>query len=108
KIVDDHPRRHAALFVQLHTGHLHRILRVSSPFCSTCEEREETVHHFLMSCPAYTRYRVALKAELDTQAQSLKGLLNDRNSIKAVLKYVARSKRLVNTFGDVSPPEQKK
>ncbi|KAG2031553.1 hypothetical protein BDR03DRAFT_1003103 [Suillus americanus] len=42
-----------------------------------------------------------MKAELGTRANSLKGLLNERKSIKAVLKYIARTKRLENTFGDI-------
>jgi len=49
-----------------------------------------------------------MKAELRTCAQCLSGLLNNGKSIKAVLKYIACTQRLASTFGDVSPPVQKK
>ncbi|KAG2035757.1 hypothetical protein BDR03DRAFT_867388, partial [Suillus americanus] len=83
--------------------HLHRISRLPSPTHPACEEREESVHHFLIACPAYARQRSIMKAELGMCANSLKGLLNKGKSIKAVLKYIARMKHLKNTFGDVSP-----
>ncbi|KAG2113217.1 uncharacterized protein F5147DRAFT_771067 [Suillus discolor] len=72
KIANEFPRWHTALLVQLHTGHaplnkhLFKIARVPSPMCPACEESEESVHHFLLSCPAYTRQRAILKAELGT------------------------------------------
>ncbi|KAG2043248.1 hypothetical protein BDR03DRAFT_851411, partial [Suillus americanus] len=99
---------------QLRTGHiplnkhLHKIARAPSPICPACEEKEKPVHHFLLSCPAYARHRAIMKAELGTCAQRLSGLLNDGKSIKAVLKYIACTQRLASTFGDVSPPAQKK
>ncbi|KIK35074.1 hypothetical protein CY34DRAFT_96741 [Suillus luteus UH-Slu-Lm8-n1] len=40
--------------------HLHRIARVPSPMCPACEEKEESVHHFLLSCPAYTKHRAIM------------------------------------------------
>ncbi|KAG2120526.1 uncharacterized protein F5147DRAFT_563012, partial [Suillus discolor] len=83
--------------------YLHRISRSTPPppppICPACEEREESVHHFVLSCPAYARHRASLKAELGMRAQSLKGLLNDGKSVKSVLKYIARTKCLKNTFG---------
>jgi hypothetical protein len=72
------------------------------------QRKEESVHHFLLSCPAYARHRAIMKAELGTHAQHLSGLLNDGKSVKAVLKYITRTQRLASTFGDVSPPAQKK
>ncbi|KAG2029191.1 hypothetical protein BDR03DRAFT_881577 [Suillus americanus] len=53
KLADDYPRKHATLLIQLRTGHiplnkhLHRISRSPSPTCPACEEREESVHHWI-------------------------------------------------------------
>ena len=113
KLADEYPRKHAALLVQLRTGHiplnkhLHRISKSPTPLCPSCEEREESVHHFLLTCPTYARQRATLQAVLGTRAHNLRDLLNGEESIKEVLKYIARTKRLSNTFGDVNPPEKK-
>lgn len=83
KLADGYPRKHAALLIQLRTGHiplnkhLHRISRAPSPICPACEEREESVHHFLLSCPAHARQRAIMKAEIRTRAHNLKDLLNE-------------------------------
>ncbi|KAG1887447.1 uncharacterized protein F5891DRAFT_1222290, partial [Suillus fuscotomentosus] len=88
--------------------HLHRIARSPSPHFPSCQEREESVHHFLFVCPTHATHRRKLKAELGTRAQQLKHLLNDEKCIESLFKYIARTKRFVSTFGDVTPPEKKK
>lgn len=59
KLVSDLPRRQASLFMQSRTGHAplnkhpHRIRSAGSPIYPACETREETVQHFVITCPAY-------------------------------------------------------
>ncbi|KAG2143391.1 uncharacterized protein EDB93DRAFT_1088328, partial [Suillus bovinus] len=45
--------------IQLRTGHipLNKLLHRIFSMCPACEEREESVHHFLLSCPVYTNTR---------------------------------------------------
>ncbi|KAG2737837.1 hypothetical protein P692DRAFT_20657274, partial [Suillus brevipes Sb2] len=58
--------RHSSLLFQLRTGHaplnkhLHCIAKAPSPICQQCRQREETVHHFIITCPQYTRQRHTL------------------------------------------------
>lgn len=53
----------AALYIQLRTGHaplnrhLHRIKATDSPVCPACNNAHETVHHYLLICPATERHR---------------------------------------------------
>ncbi|KAG2117577.1 hypothetical protein DEU56DRAFT_717063, partial [Suillus clintonianus] len=59
---------------QLRTGHaplnkhLFRIAKVPSPICQQCHRKEETVHHFLIACPAYTQQRLTLQNEIGPRA----------------------------------------
>jgi ribonuclease HI len=109
-IVDEYPRRHSSLLFQLRSGHvplnkyLHRISKSPSPRCQQCNEREETVHHFLVSCPKYARQRATLRNEIGPRASQLQHLLSNCNSTKALFTYIASTKRFVQTFGDVTPP----
>jgi len=57
------PHEQAAILIQLRMGHillrkyLNRIGKASSPMCRTCSHQRESVHHYLMTCPAYTEPR---------------------------------------------------
>ena len=59
RIVKDMPKHQSATLVQLCTGHialskhLHRISKADMPVCPCCRREEETVHHFLLRCPAH-------------------------------------------------------
>jgi hypothetical protein len=110
KLSEGLPRRHSSLLFQLRTGHtplnkyLHRIAKVPSPTCQKCHLREESVHHFLIVCPAYARQRHELQNEIAPRASHLKNLLNDRKCIKPLFRFIANTRRLEQTFGDVTPP----
>lgn len=53
------PCRHVSALLQLRTGHaplshhLARIKKVESPACPRCNANFETVHHYILICPAY-------------------------------------------------------
>lgn len=110
KLIEKLPRRHSSLLFQLRSGHaplnkhLHRIAKVPSPICLQCGEREETVHHFIITCPKYTTQCHALQFELGTQTNHLKNLLNNSKCIKPLLRFIASMHRMEQTFGDVTPP----
>ncbi|QRV93039.1 hypothetical protein RhiJN_21057 [Ceratobasidium sp. AG-Ba] len=59
KLAQTVPRRHASLLIQLRTGHiplnayLNRFGHVESANCPACDQRAETVEHYLTHCPAY-------------------------------------------------------
>ena len=105
------PRRHASAIIQLCTGHtplnhhLARIGKVPSPSCPNCDAAMETVHHFLFMCPAYEAPRRNLRVKVGPQKMDFKGLLADENNTRHLLKFLAQTKRLAPTFGNLNPPE---
>jgi ribonuclease HI len=111
--IADLPRKHGTLIFQLRTGHvalnkyLHRIGKAPSAKCQECNTHEETVHHFLLVCPRFARQRNALSLEIGPRQLHVKYLLSEIKGIKATLKYIARTKRMEQIFGDVTPPKEK-
>jgi len=107
------PRRHSSLLFQFRSGHaplnkhLFRIARAQTAICPNCNDAQESVHHFLIKCPAYTRQRNLLRHKLGVRANHVKNLLNDPKCVKPMLEFVARTRRLETVFGDVSPPKDK-
>ena len=60
-IINQLSRNQASILIQLRTGHiplnvvLHRIKRSDTPDCPHCKSGiRETIHHLLLTCPAYT------------------------------------------------------
>jgi ribonuclease HI len=112
KTIDTLPRRHSSLIFQLRTGHiplneyLHRIAKAPSARCPKCESYDESVHHFLLGCPEYAAHRATMRAEVGHHQCHIKYLLSERKGIRATLTYVARTRRLEATFGDVTPPKE--
>ena len=105
------PRRHSSLLFQLRSGHaplnkhLFRIARSQSAMCPQCNSAQESVHHFLLTCPAFIRQCNALRNKLGTRANHVKHLLNDPECIKPLFEYIASTRRLETVFGDVTPPK---
>ncbi|KAG2063387.1 hypothetical protein BDR04DRAFT_936807, partial [Suillus decipiens] len=92
---------------QLRTGHialnkhLHRIRKTPSAKCEKCNAHEETVHHFLLVCQSFIRQRNKLREEVGPRNCNLRYLLNEDKGMRATLKYIARTKRMEQSFGDV-------
>jgi hypothetical protein len=47
-----------------------------------------------------------MRAELGPKAHQLKYLLNEDKCTKSLVKFIARTRRLLSTFGDVTRPER--
>lgn len=112
-MIESFPRRHSSLLFQIRMGHvslnkhLFRISKSQTPRYLQCNAHEESVKHFLLECPKYLRQRAALRKEVGRRANQLQKLLNDRHCTGPLLRYIARTRRMENTFGDVTPPELK-
>jgi ribonuclease HI len=110
KCTENLTRAQTSLIMQLRTthaplnGHLHRIKRAPSPLCPACTRTAETVHHYLLDCRAHEHARTVLRRKLGSKAKSIKELLGNPKAMKATLTYIAATKRLLATFGDVTPP----
>jgi len=83
-------RRPASLLVQLRTRHiplnkhLFKIGKADSPICTICHSSDETVHHFLLQCPAYMTQRKHLEGKLKRGARSLRTLAESHDSVISV------------------------
>jgi len=108
KIVSFLPRRHASLLIQLRTGHiplsrhLFTIGKADSPTCTACRARDETVHHFLLTCTAFARQRRTLDRQLGLGARSLKCLLSSPKALPHLFNFINSTRRLRDSFGDVA------
>jgi len=102
-------RSQYSLIVQIRTGHfplmkyLHRINRADTPNCPNCVHppAEETVHHYLFECPAYINERWAMTLKLGRNAKSMEYIMNNKDALHELLKYMGKTKRLKELFGDV-------
>ena len=109
-LVDSLPRRHTSALVQLRTGHtplnhhLARIGKVPSPACARCGAAYKTVHHYVLMCPAYQKERSILRWKVGSRKMNLSSLLTERSALKELLRYLARTQRFTQVFGDLTPP----
>ena len=98
------PRTKASLMLQLRTGHialnkhLHCIGKSDTPTCPACGLEEETVRHFLVTCPAREGLRGEMRKELGRDAGSMQKLLADPETAPMVLRYVRSTGRLNKVF----------
>ena len=94
---------HMSMLVQLRTGHvplqkhLHRIGHADSPICPACQSSEETVHHYLMTCPAHNSHRRWLETHLRRVAKSIRVLLANPKMFPHLFRYIRDTKRFSNT-----------
>ncbi|KAG1795386.1 uncharacterized protein HD556DRAFT_1213484, partial [Suillus plorans] len=84
--------------VQLRTGHaplnkhLAKIKVADSPMCPTCEQREETVHHYILMCEEYQTQRDALRARTTARMLNLRALLNNpKHVVPHLFRYIAET-----------------
>ena len=105
-------RNQASLLTQFRTGHiplnvtLFRIKKAASPFCPHCGHgTPESIFHFLLICPHHASARRPLLAVLGRHAMSIPFLLGTKTGIPYFLRYVADTKRLKTTFGEIRPDD---
>ena len=101
------PRKLASILSQLRTGHaplakhLHRIGKTNSPICPACLQSEETVHHFMLHCPAHQAARQTLRNSTGSRNIDVTKIFTSPKTLCALFKYVAETGRFHNTFGDL-------
>jgi len=100
------------LIVQVHTGHislnarLHKIHKSETNKCPNCRDRRgnerarETVKHFLFECRAYQKEHHELLNTLKTDHPDLAEITNNLSSVKALLKFIAKTGRFKNYKND--------
>lgn len=112
KMIKSLPRKHASVLTQLRTGHaplnqhLHRIKCADSPICPSCEMEPETVAHFLIFCPAHERHRRPLQYEFKRDAKNLAVLLNSKDVLKPLFRFIHKTGRFHEAFGGLELPDR--
>jgi hypothetical protein len=107
KLVENLPRKKASLLFQLRVGqvplraHLYRITRAEAPNCEKCHGAIESVHHFLMVCPAYARERRVMAREGGRETRTMGKLLSSEKLLPHLFRYVASTGRFAKTLGDM-------
>ncbi|QRV88257.1 hypothetical protein RhiJN_16275 [Ceratobasidium sp. AG-Ba] len=100
KLAQTVPRRHATLLIQLRTGHiplnayLHRFGHAESANCPACDQRAETVEHYLMHCPVYEQERQRRNIAFPASANSLSTLLSSKEAVRHLIAYIRETGRL--------------
>ena len=101
-------KQQTSIVVQLHTGHvplmkyLSHIGTVDSPACPSCQQEEESVHHYIFECPAWNYEGWFLGRSLGRSAKSADQVLGIQKGITVLLNFVSRTGRLKCTFSEVS------
>ena len=75
--------------------YLKRIGKVDSAQCPACGENEETIEHYLLTCPNYAHERWALtqKAKKLRKQLTLETLLGDKNMIAPLANFIEATHR---------------
>jgi len=100
-------RHQAALLVQLRMGHvplqkyLYKIGKVNSARCPMCKDRDETMHHFLIACPAYTVQQNCMIVGLQRAVRSVGTLLANPKAFPHLFKYVHDTCHFHSILGDL-------
>lgn len=110
KLTSTFSKRLTSLYVFLRTGHaplnfhLHRIRKSDSSSCPHCPEAEETVHHYLLTCPQYRRERHLLNTALGQDSSSISFLLTDPLATPHLVKFVNATGRMRAVLGEIPTP----
>lgn len=112
-LIADLPRRHANLLLQFRTNHiplqayLARIGKTPSATCPTCGDTPETVHHYLLACPAYSLHRAVHFSTLSFSGCNLKTLLNSEKALHPLFSYVNATGWLRTAVGTLIGPQSR-
>ena len=85
--------------MQLRTGHiplakyLSHIGKILSLTCPACQQTTESVHHYVLHCPAYQQARQALWYATEGGIIDINCLLTKEKLMKALIKFVAETRR---------------
>ena len=99
KLVSDLPKSQISTLVRLRTGHialnqhLHRIGKADTPVCPCCQRADETVHHFLLHCPAHAAARRALNDAMGRDSANLRKLLSTPDALTHLFTFIGATGR---------------
>jgi len=107
-------RAQSSLLLQLRSGHiplnahLYRLKCADTDTCQACSTRrgaspaKEMVTHFLFDCTEYQYECHDLDKLLGCHNRDLEHIMSKQKYIRALLKYIGRTKRLKRSFGTIT------
>jgi hypothetical protein len=113
KIINNFPHCHSSPLFQLRSRHallnkhLHHIAKADTAKCLQCNKGNESVHHYLFNCRAFSRRHSTLRESLGTKVHHVKYILNDTKCLKPLFKFITSTGRFNTSFRDVVPPKDK-
>jgi ribonuclease HI len=99
KLVEGLNRHQASILMQLRSGHaplqahLFRMQKADSATCQECRRERETVHHYLMVCPAFGEQRRRMVAAGGQDARQRGKLLSGEKLRPHLLRFIAETGR---------------
>jgi hypothetical protein len=113
KLMKHMTRRQSSLLIRLRTGHsplnrhLWAIKVADSPGCNACgRDEEETVRHFLISCPAHENARTTLRNQIGARnAGNIPLLLTHRKFLRPLFKFVDSTGQFRELLGTITGDE---
>jgi len=109
-LVNNLPRRHASILVQLRMGHiplnhhLAHIQKIESTACPRCNSQHEMVYHFILMCPAYRAAWRLMEQRIGRRCMRLEHLLANDKSLPHLFHFLNSTKRLQQIFGNLTLP----
>src|SRR5882724_11157396 len=100
------------MLIQLRMGHiplrkhLHRIGKANSPMCQTCSSQRETVHHFLMTFPAYTEARRQIEMSIGRAAKLMEILLTNPKVFPHLFQFISATHQFNHVGTNLNLPVQ--
>ena len=88
----------SSLIMQLRSGHVllnayaYRISKLDQPTCTPCKSSEEMVHHYLFNCKVWKQECWLLGHSLGRASKSLQSLLNSKQGVEELLKFVGKQR----------------
>lgn len=89
-------------------AYIHKFKLVDKPRCPACGDANETVQHFLLSCPGYAHERWALiqTAKKRKKDLSLETLFGDRELTLALANFIKATHRFSQQKQEQLPNDQ--
>jgi zinc-binding in reverse transcriptase len=83
--------------------HLFHIGKNDSLICPLCQQKEETVQHLMLHCPAHQAARQKLHNAMGGRSINLGKLFNSPKSLSALFTFITETECFHNTFGELPP-----
>ena len=99
KITHKLQHERASLLFQLRVGHvplnahLYRLQKIDLPICSSCQQHNKMVAHYILHCATYREARRTLFYKAGRDARNIGKLLSTTELLPHLFRYIANTGR---------------